>query len=365
MQGLVSGLQKSEHWEVVIVVFVADFDDEFRSKVKSDLLLRFPSEVESGLIQAIVAPVAYYPSMQKVPLLFGDSVSRVIWRSKQSLDYSFLYFHCSDQGQYFLQLEDDVITENGYLSKIKSFINSRTKPWSTLEFGARGFIGMMYDAKHLKSLARYCRTNFFLMPVDWLFRVFNDVWLYGNEKSNVMKPPIFKHIGTFSSLDGQVRKLEDLKGGAVLAPVPRVHKNANNPGAVIETSISEYVVNYPISKPYTNGNFWGKKILVGDFVKITFNLPLSLKRFVVISGSPTYPSDALENSEVFVSAAPSGSCDSYRSIFKFIDKPTIDTSDLSIGHPIKCIKLVIDSVRTDDHGRPRWLVIREIDVWTN
>lgn len=364
VQGLVSGLAPNEVSEVVIVVFVADFDQEYRKKVQNDLQTRFPSEIEQGLIQAIAAPAGYYPSMKNLPLLFGDSVNRVIWRSKQSLDYSFLYYHCEDIGQYFLQLEDDVLTEAEYLPKIKSFINTRVGPWSTLEFGARGFIGMMYEAKHLKSLARFCRMNFFLMPVDWLFRVFNDIWLYGNEKGNVLKPPIFKHIGTYSSLDGQIRKLEDLKSGAVLAAVPRIHKNANNPKAIVDSSITEYVPEYPIGKPYTGGSFWGKKIVEGDFIRLTFDQPILLKRFTVVSGSPTFPSDTLENSEVLVSAATGGSCDTYTSILKVVDKVIVDTGDLSIGHPIKCVKLVIKSVRKDEHERTRWLVIREIDVWT-
>ena len=364
IQGLVSGLSTNEQSEVVIVVFVADFDAQFRERVKSDVLNRFSSEVASGLIQCVIAPMGYYPSMKNVPLLYGDSVPRVIWRSKQALDYSFLYFHCANLGQYFLQLEDDVLTEDRYLPKIKGFINSRSSKWSTLEFGARGFIGMMYDATHLTSLAKYCRMNYFLMPVDWLFRVFNDIWLYGNEKGNIHKPPIFKHIGTYSSLDGQVRKLEDLKGGAALVNGPRVHKDANNPKATIDSSMNDFVPSYSIDKPYTGGNFWGKKVVVGDYIRITFDQPLNLKRFVVISGSVTYPADALENSDVFVSAAPSGVCETYRSIFKSVDRTIVDTGTVHLDHPIKCIKLVIDSVRKDDHGRSRWLVIAEIDVWT-
>jgi len=364
IESLINGLSKSEQSEVVIVIFVADFDSEFRIRVKTDVLNKFPSEVESGLIQCIIAPQGYYPSMKKLPLLHGDSAQRVIWRSKQSLDYSFLYFHCADLGQYFLQLEDDVLAEDRYLPKIKGFINSRTSKWSTLEFGARGFIGMMYETKHLASLAKYCRMNYFLMPVDWLFRVFNDMWLYGNERGNVHKPPIFTHIGTYSSLDGQVRNIYDKMGNIALPKTQRVHKDANNPKAIVESSIVQYVANYSIEKAYTGGSFWGKTIIVGDYIRIAFGKTVKLQRFVVISGSVTYPTDALENSEVFVCAAPSGVCDAYKSIFKAFDKATVDTGNVSIGYPIKCIKLVINTVRKDKHGVSKWLLIREIDVWT-
>ena len=364
IESLIKGLSKIEQSEVVIVIFVADFHSEFRSKVKTDVLNRFPSEVESGLIQCIIAPQGYYPSMKNLPLLHGDSAQRVIWRSKQSLDYSFLYFHCATLGQYFLQLEDDVLAEDRYLPKIKSFINSRTSKWSTLEFGARGFIGMMYETKHLASLAKYCRMNYFLMPVDWLFRVFNDMWLYGNDRSNAHKPPIFTHIGTYSSLDGQVRSLYDKMGGIVLPKSQRVHKDADNPKAIVDSSIVNYFGNYSIEKAYTGGNFWGKRIVVSDYIRITFGKAVILKRFVVISGSAIYPADTLGNSEVFVSAAPGGMCDAYKSIFKAVDKATVDTGIVNIGYNIKCTKLVIDTVRKDKNGVSKWLLISEIDVWT-
>ena len=364
IESLINGLSRSEQSEVVIVIFVAEFNTEFRKKVKTDITKRFPSEVESGLIQCIIAPQEYYPSMKNLPRFYNDSKERVLWRSKQALDYSFLYFHCADMAQYFMQLEDDVLAEDSYLPKIKSFINSRTSKWSTLEFGARGFIGMMYETRHLASLAKYCRKNYFSMPVDWLFRVFNDKWLYGNNKTNVHKPPLFIHIGTYSSLDGQVRHLFDKMGGIVLSKPQRVHKDANNPKAIIDSSIVNYFGNYSIEKAYTGDNFWGKRVAVGDYIRITFGKAVILKRFVVISGSATYPDDALENSELFVSAAPSGVCDAYKSIFKAVDKATVDTGIVNISYNIKCIKLVIDTVRKDKNGVSKWLLISEIDVWT-
>ena len=367
LEGLVNGLSRTEQSEVVIVVFVADFDADFRSRVQTDIMNTFPAEIQSGLIQCIIAPQGYYPPMENLPLLHGDSVQRVIWRSKQSLDYSFLHFYCADLGQYFLQLEDDVLAEDRYLPKIKDFINSRTSKWTTLEFGARGFIGILYETKHLIKLAKYCRMNYFLMPVDWLFRVFNEVWLYGNEKSNVHDPVLFRHIGRYSSFNGQVRKLEDIKDifNLKIPRVPRAYKDANNPKAIVESSISEHVANYSIDKPYTGGNFWGKEIVLGDDIRIVFEKPVILKRFAVVSGSALYPEDALEDSEVLVSADANGECDSYRSIYIAINAKVIDTAVINVDYPVKCIKLVIDSIRKNDHGSSRWLIISEIGVWTN
>jgi len=40
---------------------------------------------------------------------FGDSMDRMIWRTRQSLDYMFLWSLGTKMGKYFLQIEDDVL----------------------------------------------------------------------------------------------------------------------------------------------------------------------------------------------------------------------------------------------------------------
>ena len=60
---------------------------------------KFPSAIEEGLLQVITAVPEYYPNLDNLPMLYGDKKSRVKWRSKQSLDYSFLYYYCADLGE--------------------------------------------------------------------------------------------------------------------------------------------------------------------------------------------------------------------------------------------------------------------------
>ena len=62
----------------------------------------------------------------------GDSIDRVRWRAKQSLDFAFLMTYAKDRGKYYVQLEDDVITKNGFVSTMKNFALEKTaenKPW--------------------------------------------------------------------------------------------------------------------------------------------------------------------------------------------------------------------------------------------
>ena len=361
-----NGLSKQEYAEVVIVVFLADFDLEYKKQVENTLRELFSEEVKDGLIHVAAPPRAYYPNFNSLPLFFHDSVARVYWRSKQSLDYSFLYFHSAELGKYFMQLEDDVTTEKNFLPEIKKFINSRKTPWSTLEFGARGFIGMLYDAKNLLPLAKYCRINYFLVPVDWLFRLFNDIWLYGNQKDSIRKPPLFKHVGIFSTLDGQVRKLEDIKKGPKVAPLPKFFQDADNPPAVLSTTVTGAIDLYPIANAYLQGMFWGKTAKPGDTVTMVFQKPISLKRVAFLSGTPDFPLDSFEDGEIFVSIETNGgACETFTSIFKFSSTPILDVKDVSFKDPIKCIKLRLDTIRKDPRGKSRWLIIREIDIWIN
>ena len=362
IKGLVNNLSEKEKDEVVIVVFVADFSTSYRDWVKSNLLQHWEKEVESGLIQVIIAPKAFYPDMHNLPPLYGDKSDRVQWRSKQSLDYSFMYYYCSDLSEYYVQVEDDILVEENYLQKMRDYIKRKGTNWSTLEFGARGFIGMLYDSRNLKSLARFCRLYFWTMPIDWLFRVFNDVHLYGNSKRNAYKPPLFKQFGAFPSLDGQTRKLEDLRGNrGISEKIPHKHQGKGNPPATLSTSIDGYVVPHSIEGPYgSKGYYWGKKVHVGDTIDIVLEEPVTLTKIVIASGSTRFPDDRLQDSELLVSGeSDEGHCSDYVTVASFSDAGTV-THTFKKKEKVKCVQLKIVAVREDRLKRARWLLISEI-----
>lgn len=165
---LVINLPHQHRDKVIIVVFIADFDPVYRNKVANDIKNKFPAATTDGLIQVIQCHKEYYPNLDNLPLLYGDKPNRVKWRSKQSLDYSFLYYYCADLAEYYIQLEDDVLVEEGYFSKIEKFLESkRNERWSTIEFGARGFIGMTYRTINLPSLAKF----FPILLLDHAYRL--------------------------------------------------------------------------------------------------------------------------------------------------------------------------------------------------
>ena len=125
----------SEKKEIVIVIFVADQDQTFIQKVIDDTNQNFKHEVLNGVIQVVVPDKKFYPNMNNLPRMFGDKTERVKWRSKQCLDYSYLYYYSRNLSEYFVQLEDDIIAVDGYIAKMKEFMKkNENKKWSVLEF---------------------------------------------------------------------------------------------------------------------------------------------------------------------------------------------------------------------------------------
>ena len=357
---LVNGLSEEEKSEVLIVVFTTDFERRHREAVVNNLVENFRDELKSGLINVIQIPASIYPSLRTIPPLWGDKPDRIRWRSKQCLDYAFLFQYCSSLGNFYLQLEDDIAVDAGYLKVMKAFIKSNINTkWSVLEFGARGFIGILYRASDLKRLSMFVRMYYWIWPVDILFRHFNDFSLYGNPKFARLKEPLFRHVGSYSSLKGQFRKLDDLK------TVFRVHKDADNPKASISTSIAQYGKVDIIETYAKNGKaaFWGKDIKLNDHVTIAFVKPEDISQIIIETGGADAPDDFIGGANLFVSFARQGEeCRTFIKWKMFTNVASL-TARSSFRELVKCIRLTVTKLRLNGNGKARWLRIREIAVW--
>ena len=133
----------------LIIIFIAETDPDYVYQISSDIQKQFQKHLgkhysetlvhnlifnilESGLMEVISPPLEFYPDMthlkktlgwfwfesqffQKlIPSFFlflGDDMERVTWRSKQSLDFSFLMMYAKSRGTFYVQLEDDVLTK--------------------------------------------------------------------------------------------------------------------------------------------------------------------------------------------------------------------------------------------------------------
>ncbi|EDO33448.1 predicted protein, partial [Nematostella vectensis] len=297
LQGLVDGLDKQDKNQVLIVVFVADLNNPQQAEdVAHNISEKFPSELASGLIQVITAPASYYPPLTGLPLLYGDSQSRVYWRSKQCIDYAFLFGYAGSLGRYYMQLEDDVISQKGYFKATKEFITeNEKKEWLFLEMGFAGFIGMVFKSADTRRLSVFFKMYYWVYPIDWLFRQFATFELYGNPSWARHQAPMFIHIGKVSSLKGQVRPLAGYE--KIAASKTRTRKRFHshkNPPAVLSTTMADTVDNVDINTAYhqeLNSRFWAKTVRIGDSITIVFNKTLKLRKVVFVSGITVAPED--------------------------------------------------------------------------
>ena len=88
------------------------------------------------------------------------------------MDYSYLWNWADGKSEFFLQLEDDIIAQHGFLSFIEKSQLSESDPWFVLEFSTLGFIGKLFRTENLKLLTEYVMVLYKSKPVDWLMEEF-------------------------------------------------------------------------------------------------------------------------------------------------------------------------------------------------
>lgn len=313
LQSVLENMTVEEMADTLIIIFIAETDPDSVFQISSDVQKQFHKHLESGLMEVISPPAEYYPDMAGLKKTLGDDMERVTWRSKQSLDFSFLMMYAKNRGTFYVQLEDDVLTKKGFVSIMKHFAlekMSEKQNWFVIDFCQLGFIGKMFKSVELPWLVQFFLMFYNDKPVDWLLenliqtkvcKLDQDHKKCKKEKEKLWlhyKPSLFQHIGTHSSLKGKVQKLKDRQFGRVQLFVP--HKN---PPATIESPIKHYK-HYSITRAYQGETFfWGLVPQAGDKITLTFDPPVQLSSFRLVSGNAEHPSDRFFNTTVEVMAA--------------------------------------------------------------
>ncbi|PWA18582.1 hypothetical protein CCH79_00005507 [Gambusia affinis] len=315
LSSLMSELSPAEKDDCVIVVLIAEADQQYASGVAESLKRLFPTEIQSGLLEVVSPSLHFYPDFSKLRESFGDPKERVRWRTKQNLDYCFLMMYAQTKGTYYVQLEDDIVARPNYFTTMKNFaLQQPSEEWMILEFSQLGFIGEFTAAsgKMFKSLDLSLIVEFMLMfykdkPIDWLLdhimwvKVCNpekDAKHCDRQKANLrirFKPSLFQHVGTHSSLAGKIQKLKDKDFGK-----QTLHKGHANPQAEVTTSLKTYQ-HFTLEKAYAGEDFfWAFTPVAGDFIRIRFFTPVRIERFFFRSGNIEHPGDKLFNTSVEV-----------------------------------------------------------------
>eukprot|EP00056_Hartaetosiga_gracilis_P013546 m.225506 g.225506 ORF g.225506 m.225506 type:complete len:421 (-) comp13860_c0_seq22:2685-3947(-) len=180
LHSLVAHSSEAERKEMVVFVLLADKTENLQKKVAVAITSDFSLEIRNGLIVLVQTPSNLYDRLLFTPNDFNDDYERVLWRQKQSVDFSFLFSFVDGISRFYLQLEDDVVTTEG-----KAFPNKELKALSSLF--------------HL-----YFRDN----PVDFSLEYHKAM---RNCKSCHLtrSAPLFQHIGMRSSLKGKTQDIID------------------------------------------------------------------------------------------------------------------------------------------------------------
>ncbi|CAK9798153.1 Alpha-1,3-mannosyl-glycoprotein 4-beta-N-acetylglucosaminyltransferase B [Anthophora quadrimaculata] len=310
LKNLLDRMNPAETADTLIIVLIAETDLEYVTYVAKQIEVQFPTEYEAGVIDVISPSASYYPDLSKLHDTLGDDHQRVVWRSKQNLDFAFLMSYAQTKGTFYVQLEDDILAKKNFVTTMKSFALQKivTKEnWFVLDFCQLGFIGKLFKCAELPWL-----IQFFLMfhndkPVDWLLDHLVSTKVCSLDKDSKhckmakaelwvhYKPSLFQHIGTHSSLKGKVQKLKDKQFGKIT-----LYYAHENPEATVETQIKPYK-QFTLQKAYKGESFfWGLLPQPGDHLKFKFSHPIFIKRYLFRSGNPEHPSDRFYNTTVEV-----------------------------------------------------------------
>ncbi|KAL9965418.1 hypothetical protein ACROYT_G029217, partial [Oculina patagonica] len=198
-----NGTSKEELKNILIVVFLADTEKSARTNVKQELRSNFAKYLEMNLIHVISAPSSFYPRLKGLPSTLNDGPERMYWRSKQSMDYVFMFYYSQGLAEYYLHLEDDVAVEPNTVSQIRQFIDlRRDKKWDVLAFSSWGFIGKLFRDRDLRFFGRFIEKFYNEMPCDWLLYLY--LQSRGgksilDDKNSTYTKELFHHVGHQSS----------------------------------------------------------------------------------------------------------------------------------------------------------------------
>ncbi|XP_078117518.1 alpha-1,3-mannosyl-glycoprotein 4-beta-N-acetylglucosaminyltransferase B [Sander vitreus] len=284
LTSLMSELSLAEKEDCVIVVFIAEADQQYASSVADNLKRLFPAEIQSGLLEVVSPSVHFYPDFSRLRESFGDPKERVS------------------------QLEDDIVARPNYFTTMKNFaLQQPSEEWMILEFSQLGFIGKMFKSLDLSLIVEFMLMFYKDKPIDWLLdhimwvKVCNpekDAKHCDRQKANLrirFKPSLFQHVGTHSSLAGKIQKLKDKDFGK-----QTLHKGHANPLAEVTTSLKTYQ-HFTLEKAYLGEDFfWAFTPVAGDFIRIRFFTPVRIERYFFRSGNIEHPGDKLFNTSVEV-----------------------------------------------------------------
>ncbi|KAF6095405.1 MGAT4 family member D [Phyllostomus discolor] len=221
LTSLVSRMTHEEAQDSVVIVSVADSNEDYLKSVVDMITKKFKKQLKSGSLEVISIPQFFYPDVLHAKHSPEDSQTFESWRIKQVLDFCFLMLYAQPKAMYYLQLEDDIIAKKMYFTKITDFVHSVTSDnWFYIEFSVLGFIGKLFKSEDLNDFVRFFLMFYKDKPIDLLLGDIFQVKLCHpgetpekcaerNKQIRIRyKPSLFQHVGIQSSFPGTEQYLK-------------------------------------------------------------------------------------------------------------------------------------------------------------
>ncbi|KAI6646458.1 hypothetical protein LOD99_12579 [Oopsacas minuta] len=346
---------------ILIIIFVADMETDRCTSVSNMVTEKHRELIDGGFIEILCPHPNLYPSLDNVRQTLGDPEDRFKWRSKQNLDFAFLMWYASGKGEYYLQLEDDIIASEGYTYHLNSYVDKvKNDFWFLIHFTQLGFIGKLLKGNDLLSFAQYLLLFYMNQPCDWLLYDYGRglVCYSGLDEKECRSlldsvylmhtPALFQHVGTVSSLGGKIQNLKDPTFQEHLA----LPKNPiySNPPAVVTSTFSIYLHNTANILYEGVGMLWSDKVLEGNHIIVEFLHPQELKGIQIRSGNLDNQEDTFENGVVEFKRAMN---EEYEYWCDFTDgEAFIYSSESKLIHAIRVIAI---------ESQKHWLLISHFE----
>ena len=124
--------------------------------------------------------------------------------------------YAQKRGHFYIQLEDDIQVKENYMEVMRKVAKTSELNWFVIDFSQHGFVGKMFRAADLPAVVQFFIMFYDVKPCDWLIDHLLQTMVcrldQGGKDCAVnkklvkipYKPPLFKHVGTYSSLRGQM-----------------------------------------------------------------------------------------------------------------------------------------------------------------
>ncbi|XP_013411162.1 alpha-1,3-mannosyl-glycoprotein 4-beta-N-acetylglucosaminyltransferase C [Lingula anatina] len=370
IQSVIMETSEEEKKEIVVVIFLADFDDMYKNRTKTQLSENFKEYLDSGFLQIVEAERSFYPPVHKLNHNFNYSSKLMQETSKHNVDLAFMSFYAYNMSQYYLHLNDDVLCAQNFIKDIKHFIHQmQSYSWTMLQFSFQRCLGNLLRSEDLPQLGQFLLLFFEQQPCDRLITHF--LKSKNQFKSFLKRPTLFQQ----QDLQTKQTNGSDDVNAMHFKQKDYLPLRGENPPALCSTNLNAASPKHVLNHAYLNdGNFfWAKSPKRDGYILVKF---LELQRIYaaeVYTGHVLYKDDFLYNGIIEVGKAspesrnitknasaelnPFAVCGEFVAIGK-INSPFFYYRDMSkhLDFPAACVRITIIE------NQLNWLIIQNIKI---